>query len=71
MIVSVDFWFNLQNAGSVPRGESDCPLQLLPEPFQTLETYNDSLENAGAIAHGPDDNAMHDPEVYSCPFHFT
>ncbi|KAH9799191.1 hypothetical protein WN943_000340 [Citrus x changshan-huyou] len=52
-----------QNAGSGRGDESDCPSQSLREPLQTIQTYEDFRENAGAILYGPHDNSMHDPEA--------
>lgn len=63
ILVSEDFWFNLQNAGSGRGDESDCPSQSLREPLQTIQAYEDFRENVGAILYGPHDNPMHDPEV--------
>ncbi|KAI9191632.1 hypothetical protein LWI28_011156 [Acer negundo] len=53
-----------QNEGSVHEGKSACHPQLLPEPFQIAQTYEDSEENAGMIVlHGLVDTTMHDTEA--------
>ncbi|KAK2661039.1 hypothetical protein Ddye_007572 [Dipteronia dyeriana] len=53
-----------QNEGSVHEGKSACHPQLLPEPFQIAQTYEDSEENAGTIElHGLVDTTMHDTEA--------
>ncbi|KAK3212386.1 hypothetical protein Dsin_017092 [Dipteronia sinensis] len=53
-----------QDEGSVHEGKSACHPQLLPEPFQIAQTYEDSEGNAGTIVlHGLVGTTMHDTEA--------
>lgn len=54
----------LQDIENVHKGKSDCTPQLLPEPLQIAQSFEESKEEAGALVlHGLVDNTMHDTEV--------